>query len=88
MIRAKIIVKGIVHGVGFRSFVKRNADMLDIDGYVKNIPEGVEIVAEADNNLIRHFITKIRQGPQSSKVEDVEIHFEDPSNEYDDFLIF
>ena len=34
---AEILVKGHVHGVGFRYFVRRYAAILGIKGYVKNV---------------------------------------------------
>ena len=35
-----IIVKGILQGVGYRAFVKREALGLHIQGTVKNLPDG------------------------------------------------
>lgn len=87
MLRAHILVRGLVHGVGFRSFVKRHAEMLGLKGFVRNVSEGVEVVVEGDNNLVRHLITKIREGPTISRVEDVEISFEDVKNEFEEFTI-
>ena len=43
----QIIVHGMVQGVGFRYFVFREAQQLNLRGYVKNVPTGeVEITAE------------------------------------------
>lgn len=47
MIRAKIIVSGMVQGVGFRFAVRNNVKPLKITGHVKNLEdETVEIVVE------------------------------------------
>ena len=34
---AKIIVRGLVQGVGFRWFVEREANKLNLSGYVRNL---------------------------------------------------
>ncbi len=38
MKRVHILVKGLVQGVGFRAFVRRNAKRLGIKGFVRNLP--------------------------------------------------
>ena len=43
--RAKIIVTGLVQGVGFRYFVMRHADNLNLKGYTQNIFTG-EVLTE------------------------------------------
>ncbi|MBI5415245.1 MAG: acylphosphatase [Candidatus Omnitrophica bacterium] len=47
MIRAHILYSGTVQGVGFRFATQRQAQSLDLKGWVKNLPDGrVEICAE------------------------------------------
>jgi hydrogenase maturation protein HypF len=43
IIRRRICIGGIVQGVGFRPFVFRLANELDLSGWVRNSPAGVEI---------------------------------------------
>ena len=43
--RERMIVSGAVQGVGFRPFVYRVASGLGLDGWVRNTPAGVEIIA-------------------------------------------
>jgi len=44
----RLIVKGIVQGVIYRWFVKDQAKKLEVDGTVKNLPDGtVEIICKA-----------------------------------------
>lgn len=42
--RALITVYGLVQGVGFRPFIARTCEKLNIDGYVRNIGGLVEIM--------------------------------------------
>ena len=45
--RAKIIVTGLVQGVGYRYFVVRHADKLNLEGYTQNDFSG-EVVTEVE----------------------------------------
>ncbi len=64
MERVKVIVGGHVQGVGFRYFVKRQAEEYRINGFVKNLPGGkVEIDAEGESDLLEQFMAACQQGP-------------------------
>lgn len=43
IVRRRFLISGIVQGVGFRPFVFRLAGELDLSGWVRNIPAGVEM---------------------------------------------
>ena len=49
MEKARILVQGIVQGVGFRPTVYRIANDMHINGYVRNLGNIVEIVIEGQN---------------------------------------
>jgi len=50
MILCRLIARGKVQGVNYRSFVRQQALLLGVKGYVKNLPDGsVEIVAEVES---------------------------------------
>ena len=67
--RAEIIVKGVVHGVGFRWYVRRTAMRHDLTGYVKNLPDGnVYCEVEGDESMINAFISELKAGPPLSHV--------------------
>jgi acylphosphatase len=69
-----IIIHGMVQGVGYRFFCRREAAALGINGYVKNLFNGdVEVVAEGEEDVIKHFITVLKKGPHFSQVEDLQI---------------
>lgn len=56
MERIKVIVEGRVQGVGYRYFVKRQADTHQVKGHVKNLSGGaVEIDAEGETFLLEAF---------------------------------
>jgi len=67
----KLTLHGRVHGVGFRYFVKQQAEKYNIKGYVKNLPgERMGIMAQSeDNSLLSQFLRECKRGPVLSKVE-------------------
>lgn len=70
----RILVSGIVQGVGFRYFALRHAHSLGLAGYVRNTRDGrVEIVAEGDEETVASFINRMKEGPSSALVREVKI---------------
>ncbi len=92
MIRAHIIVSGYVQGVGYRAFVLKTVKLLNnkITGWVRNLPDGskVEIIAEGLPGSIDILLSKLWEGPFSSKVENIEIHKEEiKEKKFNDFNV-
>lgn len=66
-------VQGRVQGVGFRYFVKQNADALGVRGFVRNEDDGsVFVYAMADPDTIDRMAAAVRTGPRFSEVRGVE----------------
>jgi acylphosphatase len=66
-------VQGRVQGVGYRYFVLRQAEELGVAGYARNREDGtVEVVAEASEETLRDFETRLREGPAFASVEGLE----------------
>ncbi|WP_316802100.1 acylphosphatase [Pedobacter nototheniae] len=69
-----IIVSGKVQGVFFRASTKAVADQMGIKGFVKNEKDGsVYIEAEAEPFILDAFIDWCKEGPDKSKVENIEV---------------
>jgi acylphosphatase len=69
----RFIVRGRVQGVGFRWFVEREAHNLGIAGWVRNNPDSsVEILAMGTRDQIAGLRSRLREGPRSARVDDVE----------------
>ena len=65
----RIIVKGLVQGVGFRYYCYRTAKEFGITGYVKNLYNGdVEILAQGEEGLLNDYIKNVKIGPSASRV--------------------
>jgi acylphosphatase len=73
---AHIVVRGRVHGVGFRDFTSGSAEALHLTGTVRNLKDGtVQVHVEGDRNLIEKFIVRLETGPPSARVTAVDVHW-------------
>jgi acylphosphatase len=70
----KITISGKVQGVGFRVETRKIARAMGVKGTVQNQPDGsVLIVAEANEELMKHFMIWCHQGPDGSEVKWVSV---------------
>ena len=71
--RCRVRVRGVVQGVGFRPFVFRLAQQLDLAGWVRNDAEGVEMeVQGAPGNLSALLARLIKEVPPLARIDAVE----------------
>ena len=86
--RIHVYVSGRVQGVFFRSFVRSQANLKNLTGWVRNLPDGrVEIVAEGDSDRIDDFLELVRTGPTGARVESVDLQNENPTHKFQEFSI-
>ncbi|MBP2056854.1 acylphosphatase [Lactobacillus colini] len=71
----KIIVHGLVQGVGFRWSTQALARQMGIHGNVKNNADGtVAIVAQGDSLKLAEFISKVKASPSpAGYVDKIEV---------------
>lgn len=69
------VVHGKVQGVFFRDFVQRHARALELEGYVRNLPEGrsVEVVAEGTKARLEDMVKQLKAGPPAARVDSVDL---------------
>ena len=71
---AHIIITGVVTGVGFRWWLKKEAEKRNIYGFVKNRTEDeVEAVLLGEDKNVDELIKLVRKGPSSARVENLSI---------------
>jgi acylphosphatase len=69
----RFLVRGRVQGVGFRWFVEREAQILQIAGWVRNDPDGsVEVLAMGTPEQLAQLRSRLQEGPRAARVDDVE----------------
>jgi len=73
MIRKKLLIKGIVQGVGFRPFVYRLASELNLSGSVGNTEGGATIEIEGDELLSEKFMHGLKNElPLLARIDSIE----------------
>jgi acylphosphatase len=66
----RVIVHGLVQGVGFRWSCLREAQHLGLTGWVRNVPDGsVELSLHGDDASMRAMLDWLHSGPRGAYVE-------------------
>ena len=85
--RIHVFYSGRVQGVGFRFTAEDLARNLEVTGWVRNLRDTrVEVVAEAEEQALRSFLSRIERYFRSY-IQDVDIQWQEPSGEFRDFGI-
>ena len=81
-----LVIHGRVQGVFFRQSMQREAESLEISGWVRNRSNGtVEAVVHGTPNAVDAIVSWAQRGPQLAQVERVDI---DPTDgDYTNFEI-
>ncbi len=70
----RIIVHGMVQGVGFRWNCARVADELGLTGWAVNLDDGtVEVLVEGEAEAVERMVDWCRRGPRHARVTRVEV---------------
>lgn len=88
MKRIHLFISGDVHGVGFRAWVVLQTQHTSITGWVSNRKDGsVEVVAEGKERELKKLIEACKHGPDVSWVESVDVHWMNPTHEFEAFKV-
>lgn len=84
----KVLISGIVQGVGFRWRGREKAISLGITGWIANRPDGdVEAVFQGSENSVNDMIRWARKGPPGATVIEIKILRHEFDKELSDFSI-
>jgi len=87
-VRAKLLIKGVVQGVNFRYYTRREALRSNVSGWVGNLPDGsVAAVLEGEEEDVEALILWCRQGPPSAQVTELVAQPEEYQGEFQSFSI-
>lgn len=87
-VRARILVAGIVQGVGYRQSAAWEADRLGLSGWVRNLHDGrVEAVAEGPRERVESLVAWCWRGPPAAQVSDVTVDWGPPAGDLQGFRI-
>jgi acylphosphatase len=68
----KVLIRGIVQGVGYRAWVEHRARQLGLRGWVRNRRDGsVEALFEGTEEVVADMVAACRRGPSSARVDDL-----------------
>jgi hydrogenase maturation protein HypF len=77
---ARISVRGVVQGVGFRPFVFQLATKYNLKGWVYNTSEDVKIEVQGDSRALEHFVSELRHNaPPLAHIETISISHHPPA---------
>ncbi len=89
MKRLEATIGGRVQGVGFREFVRHEAIVRGITGYVRNGDDGrtVEVVAEGEDGAIEELLRSLHEGPRFARVERVDANYSEAGGGFSRFSV-
>lgn len=86
MKQVHLLISGFVQGVGYREFVKREAEKLGVLGWVRNLRDNrVEVIAQGDEETLKKFIKICEKGPFLADVKNIAIDWQEPSEIFAEF---
>jgi len=66
----RLMIAGLVQGVGYREWMVTQAAALGLDGWVRNLPDGrVEALVSGPEAAIEEMLRACRRGPAAAIVE-------------------
>jgi len=69
----RVLVSGVVQGVGFRYYTRLRASELGLAGWVRNLPDGrVEVWVEGPATVVDELVDWLRRGPPGARVSSIE----------------
>ncbi|MFH1368878.1 MAG: acylphosphatase [Elusimicrobiota bacterium] len=72
--RVHAVISGEVQGIGFRWFVQKTAADMNIDGWVKNLPNSdVELEAEGNKEALESFLDAVQKKHSWARVDKINI---------------
>jgi hydrogenase maturation protein HypF len=73
-VRRRVLISGVVQGVGFRPFVWRRATRFGLAGWVENAPAGVVVEVQGDPAAVAAFLTDLAaQAPPLAAVTRIDV---------------
>ncbi len=77
----RLIIKGVVQGVGFRPFIYRIAKKNNLNGWVCNTSKGVIVEIVGEKKSLESFLEELKNSaPPAAKIDSVELEDIKPKN--------
>lgn len=73
-VRVRLVITGLVQGVGYRYFAYQSADRCGVTGWVRNRRDGaVEAQAQGPRSRVDAFVARLRIGPRWGHVDAIDV---------------
>lgn len=70
----RVLISGLVQGVGYRYSLAERARDLHVRGWCRNLPDGrVEAFVQGSHAQIEQILTWMQQGPSQAQVEHLDV---------------
>ncbi len=80
LVRAHVLISGRVQGVSFRAYMRDQARVAQVMGWVRNLSDGrVEAVFEGTRPAVQKLVSWCYSGPIHAEVERVEVVWQGPT---------
>ncbi len=88
MVRARVVVTGLVQGVYYRAHARDKAARLGVTGWIRNLQDGaVEAVLEGNEPAVRAMLEWCRRGSPRAMVKDTAVTWEPHTGEFRRFSV-
>ena len=88
MPQRRVVVTGIVQGVGFRPFIYRTAKKCSLNGSIMNAGNSVELLLDGSEENIQVFLRMLRQEhPAMAQIREIAVMNIDAGSKFTDFVI-
>jgi len=78
IVRRRCFVSGRVQGVFFRASTVREAALLGLRGFARNLTDGrVEVLVEGEKEKVESLVRWLHKGPPLARVSSVEVRDEE-----------
>ena len=89
MIAVHISIYGEVHGTGFRSWAKEQAQKFSLTGWTRKASDGsIEIFAQGKEEKINDFVSVCWDGPNMAFIDEVLVKDTKPDDSITNFKIY
>ncbi len=86
--RLEARVEGRVQGVCFRYYTRQRATELELQGWVKNEPDGaVRVAAEGAEDRLQQLLEFLDHGPPSAKVTNLKVTWSEACGDLGPFAV-
>ena len=88
MKQARILIEGRLQRMNFRLETQRQAQKLDLVGFVRNLSDGrIEIEIQGDEDNLETMLKWCQKEPHGSQIRSIFYRYDEPNKHYTEFTV-